>query len=138
MNDPIKLLIDLHELYSEGKLQSYFNKTTNKMENIPELVAIMEDVHEVLPEKKKPLEAAKYNRELEEEKVTEAIEASKGKVVDLRSVFAKKIAVNGGLQGLASCMVTALENKDEEGLKTALEAITTLVKYNDGHLPEEV
>lgn len=138
MSDPIKLLIDLYELYSEGKLQSYFNKTTNKMENIPELIAIMEDVHEVVPVKKKPLEAAKHNRELAEVAVTEAIEASEGKVVDLRAVFAKKIAKNGGLQGMASALVAALENGDQETLQEALKSITTLVKYNDGEMPEEV
>jgi len=138
MRPTVELLIALYKLYSEDKLTSYFNKTTNKMENIPELVALMEEVHDYVPKELKPLEAAKAMKEIPTAEVDEAIATSAGKVVDLRAEFAKRIAVNKGLQGLAESLVTALRQENQEAVQLSLLGITTLVDYNNGEMPKEV
>jgi hypothetical protein len=136
MRDPIELLINLYELYSDGKLASEFNKTKNKMVNLPELVAIMEDVHDVIPARKKPQEAAKAMRELQEQERSEAIVAS-DKVIDLRAEFARKVALNGGVYGLVKQLVTSIENGENEDAASALEDLNKVVRLNE-NLPEEV
>lgn len=132
MRTHLELLISLYDLYSEGKLKSEFNKTKNKMEDSPELISIMEDVYGVIPEKKSPKEAAAAMRELSEVDRNEAIEASEGKVVDLRSAFARKIAVNGGVQGLVKELLLAANANDQETLQKVLLDLGTFVNYDNG------
>ena len=59
MRDPIELLIELYTMYDNGELASEYDTKRNKMINSLELIAIMEEVEELIPEALTPIEAAR-------------------------------------------------------------------------------
>lgn len=124
MSLELELLSALYTMYKDGELNNEFDKTKNKMVTSSQLDAIMKDVKSVLPAELSPLESAKRMRELPEEKVDEAIEASNGKVVDMRKMFQRKMSENRGAIGLTQQLVEAIDNGDLE----EQERITGLMK----------
>lgn len=126
----IEYFIRLKALYDEGLLASEYDNKAAKMVNSAALDALIKDITPMLPEVKKPLEAAKAMREIPDR--DEAIEAAGDKVVDLRAQFARKMSTNQGAYGLVKDYVLATWDVDAEKQESILEDMIDLVTYTEG------
>jgi hypothetical protein len=138
MRDPIELLIELYTMYDNGELASEYDTKRNKMINSLELIAIMEDVEELIPEALTPIEAAREMRQLEEKERQKAIEESKRKVIDMRKHFQNKMSLNGGALGLTEMLIRGLESNDLDTVNEATGMMIELVKHKNEEMPEKV
>jgi hypothetical protein len=138
MRDPIELLIELYTMYDNGELASEYDTKRNKMINSLELIAIMEDVEELIPEALSPIEAAREMRQLEEKERQKAIEESKQKVIDMRKHFQNKMSLNGGALGLTEMLIRGLESNDLDTVNEATGMMIELVKHKNEEMPEKV
>ncbi len=138
MRDPIELLIELYTMYDNGELASEYDTKRNKMINSLELIAIMEDVEELIPEALTPIEAAREMRQLEEKERQKAIEESKQKVIDMRKHFQNKMSLNGGALGLTEMLIRGLESNDLDTVNEATGMMIELVKHKNEEMPEKV
>lgn len=133
MSIELELLSALYTMYVDGELNNEFDKTKNRMTTSAQLDALMKDVKSVLPEELSPLEAAKRMRNLPEPEVDAAIEASNGKVVDMRKEFARKMSINRGAIGLTEQLVTAMKVNDHESIENVMSLMKELVTHkNEG------
>jgi microcompartment protein CcmL/EutN len=108
------------------------------MVNSLELIAIMEDVKELIPEALSPIEAAREMRQLEEKERQKAIEESKRKVIDMRKHFQNKMSLNGGALGLTEMLIHGLESNDLDTVNEATGMMIELVKHKNEEMPEKV
>jgi hypothetical protein len=138
MRDPIELLIELYTMYDNGELASEYDTKRNKMINSLELIAIMEEVEELIPEALTPIEAAREMRQLEEKERQRAIEESKQKVIDMRKHFQNKMSLNGGALGLTEMLIRGLESNDLDTVNEATGMMIELVKHKNEEMPEKV
>jgi microcompartment protein CcmL/EutN len=125
-------------MYDNGELASEYDTKRNKMINSLELIAIMEDVEELIPEALTPIEAAREMRQLEEKERQKAIEESKQKVIDMRKHFQNKMSLNGGALGLTEMLIRGLESNDLDTVNEATGMMIELVKHKNEEMPEKV
>jgi microcompartment protein CcmL/EutN len=125
-------------MYDNGELASEYDTKRNKMINSLELIAIMEDVEELIPEALSPIEAAREMRQLEEKERQKAIEESKQKVIDMRKHFQNKMSLNGGALGLTEMLIRGLESNDLDTVNEATGMMIELVKHKNEEMPEKV
>jgi microcompartment protein CcmL/EutN len=125
-------------MYDNGELASEYDTKRNKMVNSLELIAIMEDVKELIPEALSPIEAAREMRQLEEKERQKAIEESKRKVIDMRKHFQNKMSLNGGALGLTEMLIHGLESNDLDTVNEATGMMIELVKHKNEEMPEKV
>lgn len=122
------LLIKLNNMYLEGHLATVLEG--NKMRNHPDLVSLMAELQEYIPEKLTGAEAALKMRQLSGVDIDEAIEHSDN-VIDTRFKFNTKIAENNGASGLVKKLVEYKESGNYEAFSEIYELMSALAKENE-------
>lgn len=106
-----------------------YDKDTNKMKTSSGVEALIKQARQLMPEELSGREAGLRMTELSEAHRDALIKAAGPRVVDLRTEFAKKMAMNGGAHKLLTDIVEAVHCGDD--INELIETADTFVHANE-------
>jgi hypothetical protein len=112
-SSPMDFIRDFLNYVNKEGIYDKFDKESQQMVTSPGVEALIKAAEACLPKKLGKGEAARLMRDLSEEERDMLIKNSEEeRVIDLRETFRKKIALNGGAQGIVKRLVEAIETGD--------------------------
>jgi hypothetical protein len=127
-NNPMNFIRDFLNYVDKEGIYDQFDKDTQKMVTSAGVEALIKEAKSYLPEKLKPLEAAKRMRDLNEDERDQLIkDADEARIIDLRKRFQKKMSINQGAQGIVARLVEAVKAQDNVKLGEVLLDAKSLV-----------